>query len=126
MDFTLDRVRMTNSEKNSLTRLKSLTGLDNWNIFARWAFCYSLSMKEKISVNSIDEEKSFGIEMSWMVFAGKNFKIYQDLLIQECNRLKLEPNKGNLNRVMRAHLSNGVGKLYAKIKKLDDFIHLIN
>ena len=82
-------------------------------------------MKEKISVNSIDEEKSFGIEMSWMVFAGKNFKIYQDLLIQECNRLKLEPNKGHLNRVMRAHLSNGVGKLYAKIKRLDDFIHLI-
>ena len=123
MDFAVERIRLTNQEKGLLTRMKGATGLDNWNIFARWAFCYSLSMKEKISVQQ-DEESSFGIEMTWMVFAGKNFKIYQDLLVQECLALDLKPNKSNLNKVMRAHLSNGIKKMYSQVSSLDDFIDL--
>tara|TARA_B110000003_G_C16443437_1_gene454965 strand:- start:262 stop:639 length:378 start_codon:yes stop_codon:yes gene_type:complete len=123
MDFAVERIRLTNQEKGLLTRMKGATGLDNWNIFARWAFCYSLSMKEKISVQQ-DEESSFGIEMTWMVFAGKNFKIYQDLLVQECLALDLKPNKSNLNKVMRAHLSNGIKKMYSQVSCLDDFMDL--
>ena len=123
MDFGVERIRLTNQEKGLLTRMKASTGLDNWNIFARWAFCYSLSMEDKISVRQ-DEESSFGIEMTWMVFAGKNFKIYQDLLVQECLDLDLKPNKSNLNKVMRAHLSNGIKKMYSQVSSLDDFIDL--
>jgi len=123
MDFGVERIRLTNQEKGLLTRMKASTGLDNWNIFARWAFCYSLSMEDKISVRQ-DEESSFGIEMTWMVFAGKNFKIYQDLLVQECLDLDLKPNKSNLNKVMRAHLSNGIKKMYSQVSSLDDFLRL--
>ena len=123
MDFGVERIRLTNQEKGLLTRMKGSTGLDNWNIFARWAFCYSLSMEDKISVRQ-DEESSFGIEMTWMVFAGKNFKIYQDLLVQECLDLDLKPNKSNLNKVMRAHLSNGIKKMYSQVSSLDDFLRL--
>ena len=123
MDFGVERIRLTNQEKGLLTRMKASTGLDNWNIFARWAFCYSLSMEDKILVQQ-DEESSFGIEMTWMVFAGKNFKIYQDLLVQECLDLDLKPNKSNLNKVMRAHLSNGIKKMYSQVSNLDDFLKL--
>ena len=123
MDFGVERIRLTNQEKGLLTRMKASTGLDNWNIFARWAFCYSLSMEDKISVRQ-DEESSFGIEMTWMVFAGKNFKIYQDLLVQECLDLDLKPNKSNLNKVMRAHLSNGIKKMYSQVSCIDDFLKL--
>ena len=35
MEIKIDRVKMTNREKNYLTRLKVVTGIDNWNIFAR-------------------------------------------------------------------------------------------
>jgi len=124
MDFSLDRIRLTNQEKNYLTRMKGNTGIDNWNVLARWAFCYSISMKEKINIDSSTDKTSYGIEMSWMVFAGKNFKVYQDLLTQECKLLRIEPNKVNLNKVMRAHLSNGIRKLHGKVKSLDDFIKL--
>lgn len=124
MDFAIERIRLTNQEKNLLIRMKSLTGLDNWNIFARWAFCFSLSMKERISLQ-LEEESSFGIEMTWMVFAGKNFKIYQDLLVQACLDLDLKPNKSNLNKVMRAHLSNGIKKMYSQVSSIDDFMRLI-
>ena len=122
MEFPIDRVRLTHSEKNLLTRMKAKTGIDNWNIFSRWALCVSLSKSTKIDFSS--NESNYAIEMSWMVFAGKDYKIYQDLLIADCVMNDLKPNKQNLNRVLRARISNGVKILHADTKSLDDLIGL--
>lgn len=121
MQVMIDKVRLSNQEKNSITRLKSLTGLENWNIFARWAFCYSLSLKEEVIFT---EDGDLDIEMTWMVFAGKNFKIYQDLLVQECHRLEMEITKPNLSKVLRFHLKNGVNKMFGQINNLKSFEEL--
>ena len=118
MQVMIDRVRLSYKEKNSITRLKGLTGLENWNIFARWAFCYSLSLDDEVI---FVEDDKLDIEMTWMVFAGKNFKIYQDLLVQECDRLKMEPTKTNLSKVLRFHLRNGTNKIFSQINNLNDF-----
>lgn len=122
MEVMLDKVRLSLKEKNSIKRLKGLTGLENWNVFARWAFCYSLSLNEEIIFT---EDDKLDVEMTWMVFAGKNFKMYQDLLIQECERLNLELTKPNLSKVLRFHLRNGVNKMYGQIKDLNDFDNLL-
>lgn len=122
MSFGLDRVRLTISERSLLSKLKSRTGIDNWNIFARWAFCYSIGKASEINLN--EEDGEYGVEMSWVVFSGKNYKIYQDLLGQECGRLKLEPTKTNLNKVLRAHLRNGVKQIFTQTKSLDDLLEL--
>ena len=122
MSFQLDRVRLTISERNLLSRLKSSTGIDNWNIFARWAFCYSLNAN--LDLNLQEEDGEYGVEMSWVVFCGKNYKIYQDLLLQECFRLGLNPNKSNLNKVLRAHLRNGIKQIYSQTKSLDDMFSI--
>tara|TARA_B100000780_G_C21080623_1_gene435116 strand:+ start:819 stop:1193 length:375 start_codon:yes stop_codon:yes gene_type:complete len=121
MQVMIDKVRLSYKEKNSITRLKGLTGLDNWNIFARWGFCYSLSLNDEVI---FAEDDKLDVEMTWMVFAGKNFKIYQDLLVQECNRLELEPTKANLSKVLRFHLKNGINKMFGQIKNLDSFNQL--
>jgi DNA sulfur modification protein DndE len=122
MSFGLDRVRLTISERSLLSKLKSRTGIDNWNIFARWAFCYSIGKASEINLN--EEDGEYGVEMSWVVFSGKNYKIYQDLLSQECGRLKLEPTKTNLNKVLREHLRNGVKQIFTQTKSLDDLLEL--
>ena len=122
MSFGLDRVRLTISERSLLSKLESRTGIDNWNIFARWAFCYSIGKASEINLN--EEDGEYGVEMSWVVFSGKNYKIYQDLLSQECGRLKLEPTKTNLNKVLRAHLRNGVKQIFTQTKSLDDLLEL--
>ena len=122
MSFGLDRVRLTISERSLLSKLKSRTRIDNWNIFARWAFCYSIGKASEINLN--EEDGEYGVEMSWVVFSGKNYKIYQDLLSQECGRLKLEPTKINLNKVLRAHLRNGVKQIFTQTKSLDDLLEL--
>jgi len=118
MQVMIDKVRLSYKEKNSITRLKGLTGLENWNIFARWGFCYSLSLNDEVI---FAEDDKLDVEMTWMVFAGKNFKIYQDLLVQECNRLELEPTKANLSKVLRFHLKNGINKMFGQIKNLNRF-----
>ena len=56
MSFELDRVRLTIGERNLLSRLKNPTGIDNWNIFARWAFCYSIGKASEINLNEEDGE----------------------------------------------------------------------
>ena len=122
MQVMIDKVRLSYKEKNSITRLKGLTGLENWNIFARWAFCYSLSLDDEVI---FVEDDKLDIEMTWMVFAGKNFKIYQDLLVQECDRLKMEPTKTNLSKVLRFHLRNGTNKIFGQINDLNSLGDLI-
>ena len=124
MSFELDRVRLTIGERNLLSRLKNPTGIDNWNIFARWAFCYSIGKSSEINLN--EEDGEYGVEMSWVVFSGKNFKLYQDLLIQECYRLELKPSKSNLNKILRAHLRNGIKQIFTQTKSLDDLFELTN
>ena len=123
MQAMIEKVRLSYKEKQSIAKMKGHTGLDNWNIFARWAFCYSLSLNEEVTFT---EDDKLDIEMTWMVFAGKNFKIYQDLLIQECERLNLEVTKSNISRVLRFHLRNGVNKMFGQIKSLEDFVKLQN
>lgn len=123
MEFPIDRVRLTHSEKNLLTRMKANTGIDNWNIFSRWALCISLS--QSLKIDSPSTETNYAIEMSWMVFAGKDYKIYQDLLIADCVMNDLKPNKQNLNRVLRARLNNGIKILHAEVKSLNDFLELV-
>lgn len=124
MSFGLDRVRLTINERNLLSKLKSRTGIDNWNIFARWAFCYSIGKASEINLN--EEDGEYGVEMSWVVFSGKNFKIYQDLLTQECERLDLKPTKSNLNKILRAHLRNGIKHIFTQTKSLDGLLELEN
>ena len=118
MQFMIDKVRLSYKEKHSIARLKGHTGIENWNVFARWAFCYSLSLNEEVIFT---EDDKLDVEMTWMVFAGKNFKIYQDLLVQECNKLGLELTKANLTKVLRYHLKNGVNKMYGQINDINSF-----
>tara|TARA_B110000858_G_scaffold190097_1_gene237611 strand:- start:178 stop:558 length:381 start_codon:yes stop_codon:yes gene_type:complete len=122
MSFELDRVRLTIGERNLLSRLKGSTGIDNWNVFARWALCYSIGKTSEININ--EEDGDYGVEMTWVVFGGKNYKIYQDLLIKECERLNLKITKTNLNLILRAHLRNGIKQIFTQTKSLDDLFKL--
>ena len=121
MEVMIDKVRLSYKEKNSIARMKGKTGLENWNVFARWAFCYSLSLDDEVIFTPDDK---LDIEMTWMIFAGKNFKIYQDLLVQECLRLNLKLTKPNLTKVLRFHLRNGINKMFGQIASIDSFLKL--
>ncbi|MGL6135731.1 MAG: DndE family protein, partial [Planktothrix sp.] len=43
MEPPVERIRLSQTAKEQLTKLKRITKIDNWNILCRWALCRSLA-----------------------------------------------------------------------------------
>ena len=54
MDLTIDQLRNSTNLKNLLTRIKTNTGIANWNVICRWALC--LSLKQTSLPREVDEK----------------------------------------------------------------------
>ena len=123
MEIKLDTVRSTSNVKNTLVRLKQLTGIETWNVLCRWAFC--LSIKQENLPREIEETLD-GVEIDYEVFAGKNKDIYTQLLVNNLLRFKIEVNKRNLSKYLYAHINRGVNILYTnKMKNIDSLFNLV-
>ena len=68
MDINIDVLRTSMNVKNSLSRIKTLTGIPNWNIICRWAFCLSI---KQTSLPREVEEKLDGIEIDYTHYLTK-------------------------------------------------------
>jgi|TARA_B100001540_G_scaffold280715_1_gene270270 DNA sulfur modification protein DndE len=124
MDTNIDILRTSMNVKNSLTRIKSITGISNWNILCRWAFC--LSVKQTSLPREV-EEKLDGIEIDYDTLVGKNKSIYTQLLINNLVSHKEEINKKNLTKYLNAHVNRGVNIIYTnKLKDISGLMALIN
>ena len=97
MDFTIDILRTSSNVKNSLTRIKTITGISNWNIICRWAFCLSL---KQTSLPREMEEKLDGVEIDYDTLVGKNKSIYTQLLINNLVTHNVAVDKKNLTKYL--------------------------
>ena len=124
MEIKLDTVRTTLGVKNTLNRLKQLTGIETWNVLCRWAFC--LSIKQENLPREIEETLD-GVEIDYEVFVGKNKDIYTQLLINNLLKYKIEINKQNLSKYLYAHINRGVNIMYSnKLKDISGLMALTN
>jgi len=124
MNFTIDLLRTSASVRNSLTRIKTITGIPNWNIICRWAFC--LSLKQTSLPREVDE-KLDGIEIDYDTLVGKNKSIYTQLLINNLASHKVEIDKKNLTKYLYAHVNRGVNIIYTnKLKDISGLFKLTN
>jgi len=69
-------IRISKQGQRSLTRLKKATGIENWNILCRWAFCHAVSSGE---VPKENYGHLSNIEIDWHTFTGENEHIYSRL-----------------------------------------------
>ena len=124
MNFTIDLLRTSANVRNSLTRIKTITGIPNWNIICRWAFC--LSLKQTSLPREVDE-KLDGIEIDYDTLVGKNKSIYTQLLINNFISHKVEIDKKNLTKYLYAHVNRGVNIIYTnKLKDISGLFKLTN
>jgi len=72
--MSIKQVRLSNQAKEQLIRLKTRTGIQQWNILCRWALC--LSLKEKTPPTPIDIPADSNVEMTWQVFGGEHNELY--------------------------------------------------
>jgi DNA sulfur modification protein DndE len=123
MEFSIDTVKTTTNTKNILARIKSRTGIQNWNTICRWGFCHSLKQN---TLPRLVDEKFDGVEMTYETFSGKYSDIYLALLINNLKAHNTPINLTNLNRYLKAHINRGVNILYSfKIKNVKNMLSLI-
>jgi DNA sulfur modification protein DndE len=103
--------KLSQQEKDNLVKLKRLTGIQNWNVLCRWAFCVSLAEPSVPSTIRIPSDSS--VEMTWKIFSGAHDEIYYALLKERCHRDGLGTREDILATQFRLHLHRGIGNLAA-------------
>jgi len=124
MNINIDQLRTSTSLKNLLTRIKSITGIQHWNVLCRWGFCFSIKQS---TLPRLVDEKLDGVEIDYDVLVGKNKIIYTQLLINNLRKNNIEINKENLTKYLYAHINRGVSIIYnIKMKSIKDLYKQIN
>jgi DNA sulfur modification protein DndE len=122
MEPPLNTIRLSQSAKDQLTKLKRITKIDRWNVLCRWAFCRSLAEPSIPSPVPIPADSN--VEMTWPVFGGEIADILLIALKQRCHDDGLGADKETLATQFRLHLHRGIGYLAGdpNIKKIEDLI----
>ena len=121
----LGNIRLSSEAKDRLSNLKRKTGISQWNILCRWAFC--LSLAEKSIPPKVDIVTDSNVEMSWRTFTGPgNEELLIAVLKSRCLRDKLSTGDTTLAQQFKLHLHRGIGYLgtSGKIRCLPDLLSL--
>jgi len=118
------QIRLSTASKEKLSRLKGKTGIKNWNVLCRWAFCFSLH--EGTIPTDVPIVADSNVEMSWYTFAGEYSEIYEALMTEWCIEKDIEPTEDNLAKYFKLHLERGIAYLSGTnfIKSINDLLDL--
>jgi DNA sulfur modification protein DndE len=120
----VETIRLGPATKTRLTTLKRRTGIENWNVISRWAFCLSIADPAPVGMHHVDSGSA--IEMTWKTFAGDQEAIYA-LLLQHRAENDGDPSGSTpLSELARCHISRGVARLTAQrdIESLSDLLEI--
>ena len=124
MEAPIERIRLSQTAKDQLIKLKRYTKIDQWNILCRWAFCHSLA--EPTIPSPVPLPSDSNIEMAWRVFGGEIADLLLIALKQRCHNDGLGTDQETLVHQFRLHLHRGIGYLAGdpNLKKIEDLIAL--
>jgi DNA sulfur modification protein DndE len=105
MKAPTDTIRLNGRAREQLTRLKRFTGIEHWNILARWAFC--LSLRDNSLPAAIAQDKSSGVEITWRVFAGDQASVYASLFWHWNAQASLK--EQDIQDLISRHIQRGLG-----------------
>lgn len=105
----IETVRLVETDRDFLNRLKRSSGIKNWNILCRWSFCLSLSDSGPTSVDPSGNLSN--VEMTWKVFGGAYADTYYAMLKLRVFEDGLGTTPEVLEREFNRHLHRGIGSL---------------
>lgn len=125
MEPPLERIKLSQSAKDQLVKLKRVTKIDQWNILCRWALCRSLAEPSPPSPIAIPTDSN--LEMTWQVFGGSIADLLLIALKQRCHTDGLTIDQETLAQQLRLHLHRGIGYLAGDptLKNIDRLIGLV-
>jgi DNA sulfur modification protein DndE len=107
--MAIDTIRVNETGKERLSRLKKYTGLQNWNVLCRWALCHSLA--DPTVPSKVDNKGEAGVEMTWKTFGGEYHEIYLALLKKRCRNDGFDLDDATLSEQLWLHLHRGLNFL---------------
>lgn len=121
-DPPIDAIRLDTDTKIQLSTLKRRTGIENWNVLCRWAFC--LSLADRVPIRERAERGGGAIEMSWKTFAGEDDEIFRLLLVDRCQRDHGCADRETMSKALRQHIARGAARLVSRrsMKSISDFV----
>jgi DNA sulfur modification protein DndE len=122
--MSIKQFRLSAQARDQLIRLKTRTGISQWNILCRWAFC--LSLRQATPPTPIDIPSDSNVEMTWQVFGGEAHEVYLALLKERCVQEGLGTSDDVLLKQFRLHLHRGIGYLATPqaIRSIADLVRL--
>lgn len=120
--MSIEHVRLSEKAKQQLITLKRRTGLENWNVLCRWAFCLSLAEPSIPPHEDIVTDSS--VDMSWKTFAGEYSEVYLSLIKKRAFNDYGATFEDLLPYYFRLHLHRGISYLLSKTNTIDDLIYL--
>lgn len=120
----VNSIKLSQTAKDQLMKLKKSTKIEHWNILCRWAFFRSLAETAPPSIIPIPADSN--LEMSWKVFGGELADISIVALKQRCYQDGLEVTPAVLSQQFRLHLHRGIGYLAgdSSLRRVEDLIGL--
>jgi DNA sulfur modification protein DndE len=121
-EISIETVRLDSETRNHLLTLKRRTGIENWNVLARWALCVSLSDEAPLRRR---QERGLGaVEMTWRTFAGESDDLYLALLVERCRADDIPLARDSLTEALRGHVGRGAARLVGnrRLKSITDLL----
>ena len=124
MESPIERIRLSQTAKDQLLKLKRNTKIEQWNILCRWAFCRSLAETTPPSPVPIPQDSN--VELTWKVLGGEIDDLLLLALKHRCRNDGLDTDKETLISQFRLHLHRGIGYLAGdpNIKRIEDLIEM--
>lgn len=105
----IDTIKLSEKQKQQLMRLKTKTGIDNWNVLCRWALC--LSLAEDTIPPYEDIPSNSNVEMSWKVFAGEYADVYLAVLREAYKKQSSQIKGVSFGEFLKLHINRGISFL---------------
>jgi DNA sulfur modification protein DndE len=124
MEPPVNSIKLSQTAKDQLVKLKRSTKIEQWNILCRWAFFRSLAETAPPSLVPIPADSN--LEMTWKVFGGELADISILALKERCDRDGLEMTPEILSQQFRLHLHRGIGYLAGdpSLRKIENLVGL--
>lgn len=115
----MKQLKLSNQERDRLIRIKSKTGIKNWNVICRWALCVSLADNAVPYGPEIPSDSN--VEMSWQTFGGEYSDLYEAVFLERCRKDQIENTPEAIQHYFRLHLNRGINFLASKNGPKDVF-----
>jgi DNA sulfur modification protein DndE len=115
----IESIRLTETDKELLVRIKRKTGIESWNILCRWSYLIGLS-HDQINISN-SHEKRDAIEIKWETFAGRQSSYYEAITKLKYTSYLKNNNEGTIFEFFHTKLSFGI-RILSKSASEEDLL----